>query len=269
MQLLEIVRADQTSAQTVMDLLSLAKTLNKVPLIVKDVPGFAANRLFVPYLMLSTFIVDLGLDPYRIDAVIKDFGMPMGPFRVADFTGIKTFHLVSQTLFANSPDSFYRSPLIELLLKDGREGIATRKGFYNYGNVKQGEEAPELQRYLEASRQIVLVRDADKGIEDISDTEIVEMIFFGVANEACKIVEDNVVTGTTALDVASVYGMGFPPYRGGIFFWADSKGPIYILNQLKKWSRKYGAIYKPSSHLETCAASNSPLGTIVSRSSRL
>ncbi|KAI5069874.1 hypothetical protein GOP47_0016175 [Adiantum capillus-veneris] len=81
MQLLEIVHADQTSAQTVMDLLSLAKTLNKVPLIVKDVPGFAANRLFVPYLMFSTFLVDLGLDPYHIDAVIKDFGMPMGPFR--------------------------------------------------------------------------------------------------------------------------------------------------------------------------------------------
>eukprot|EP00250_Pteridium_aquilinum_P020505 c24837_g1_i1 orf=425-2593(-) len=269
MQLFEIVQADHTSSQTVVDLLALAKKLKKIPLVVKSVHGFAANRLFVPYLMIATFLVDLGLDPYRIDEVVKEFGMPMGPFRVADLTGIKTFHLVSQGFFERSPDNFHKSPLIALLLKDNRQGKATKRGFYDYRDVGGGAKTPELRDYVEKSRQIAHVKGAHTNIQNISDAEIVEMIFLAVANEACKIMEDNVVTAPAALDLASVFGMGFPSYRGGIIFWADGLGPVYIFDQLKQWWRRYGDVYKPSSLLEECAAANRPLGRVSISPSKL
>jgi 3-hydroxyacyl-CoA dehydrogenase len=91
MPLLEIVKTEKTSPQTLIDLLGLAKAVEKIPLVVKSYPGFAVNRLFVPYLMTATLLVDLGLDLYRVDAVIKEFGMPMGPFRYHVCFGILLF----------------------------------------------------------------------------------------------------------------------------------------------------------------------------------
>lgn len=123
MQLFEIVRTEWTSAQIIADLLAFAKTLQKVPLVVKSSLGFAANRIYIPYILTSFFLVDIGLDPYHIDAVIKEFGMPMGPFRVTDLTGIKTLQLVSQLWHEKYPGRFHQSALIDLLVKDNRLGI--------------------------------------------------------------------------------------------------------------------------------------------------
>lgn len=269
MQLFEIVRTDQTSLQTVVDMLAFVKTLKKIPLVVKSSLGFAVNRLFVPYIMTATFLVDLGLDPYRIDAVVKDFGMPMGPFRVADFTGIKTFHLVSRLFHESSPKHFHKSPLIELLIEDNRLGNATNRGFYDYTDSGEEVKASELNEYVEKSRQLAQVKGAQDHIQTVSDAEIVEMVFFLVINEACRILEDNVVTELASLDIASVLGMGFPPYRGGIIFWADGLGTVYILDRLKQWWLLYGDVYKPSSLLETLAACNSPLGQFSIKTSKL
>lgn len=269
MQLFEIVRTEWTSAQIIADLLAFAKTLQKVPLVVKSSLGFAANRIYIPYILTSFFLVDIGLDPYHIDAVIKEFGMPMGPFRVTDLTGIKTLQLVSQLWHEKYPGRFHQSALIDLLVKDNRLGNVTRSGFYNYKESGEDLRAFELKEYIKKSQGLAELVGVGKHTLHIEDEQIIKMIFFPVINEACRILEEDIVTQPSALDIASILGMGFPAYRGGIIFWADNLGLSYILTQLKQWSKLYGNVYKPSLILERLVASKIPLGQFSLNSSRL
>jgi len=252
MRLLEIVRANKTSLQTIVDLLGLSKSLKKVPVVVKSSPGFAVNRVFFPYGMGAHFLADLGVDPYRIDAVIKSFGMPMGPFRMADLGGFQTGILVGKIWLQAYPDRVYASPLMTLLYNDKRLGESNGKGYYNYHGSRKEHPAPELNQYLDRSRSLAGLSPSHK-IAGITDQEITEMIFFPVINEACRVLEEKVVISSSDLDIASVLGMAFPAYRGGIAFWGDHIGAEYIFSKLLKWANMYGNFFKPSEALEKCA----------------
>ncbi|KAH9327690.1 hypothetical protein KI387_007868, partial [Taxus chinensis] len=252
MRLLEIVRSNETSLQVIVDLLGLAKSLQKVPVVVKSSPGFAVNRVFFPYGMGAHFLADLGIDPYRIDSIIKGFGMPMGPFRMADLGGLQTGTLVNKIWFQAYPDRVYASPLMPLLYNDNRLGESAGKGYYNYQGKRKEKPAPELKNYLEQSRKLAGLSSSDK-VTNITDQEIVEMIFFPVINEACRVLEEKVVINSSDLDIASVLGMAFPAYRGGIVFWADHIGADYVYSKLLKWESIHGNFYKPSNALEMCA----------------
>jgi enoyl-CoA hydratase/3-hydroxyacyl-CoA dehydrogenase len=252
MRLLEIVRTNKTSLQTIVDLLGLSKSLKKVPVVVKSSPGFAVNRVFFPYGMGAHFLADLGVDPYRIDAVIKSFGMPMGPFRMADLGGFQTGILVGKIWLQAYPDRVYASPLMTLLYNDKRLGESNGKGYYNYHGSRKEHPAPELNQYLDRSRSLAGLSPSHK-IAGITDQEITEMIFFPVINEACRVLEEKVVISSSDLDIASVLGMAFPAYRGGIAFWGDHIGAEYIFSKLLKWANMYGNFFKPSEALEKCA----------------
>ncbi|XVF66199.1 hypothetical protein PTKIN_Ptkin10aG0016400 [Pterospermum kingtungense] len=258
MPLLEIVRTKQTSPRIIVDLLDVGKKIKKTPIIVGNCTGFAVNRMFFPYTQAGLFLVEHGSDVYQIDQVITKFGMPVGPFRLADLVGFGVAIATGMQLVENFPERTYKSMLIPIMQEDNRAGETTGKGFYLYDNKRKANPDPELNKYIEKSRSISGVAVDPKFVK-LSEEEIVEMIFFPVVNEACRVLAEGIAVKAADLDIAAVMGMGFPPYRGGIMFWADSLGSKYIYSRLDKWSKMYGEFFKPCAFLAERAANGTPL----------
>uniref|UniRef100_A0A7N0T4X7 3-hydroxyacyl-CoA dehydrogenase n=1 Tax=Kalanchoe fedtschenkoi TaxID=63787 RepID=A0A7N0T4X7_KALFE len=249
MPLLEIVRTEKTSAQVILDLMTVGKIINKVPVVVGNCTGFAVNRTFFPYTQGAHILANLGVDVFRVDRVISAFGLPMGPFQLQDLAGYGVAVAVGKE-FANAfPDRTFKSPLVDLLIKDGRNGKNNGRGYYTY--KKGGKPQPDLSvlPIIQECQKITKLMPDGKPIS-ITDQEILEMILFPVVNEACRVLDEGVVVRASDLDIASVLGMSFPSHRGGIVFWADSVGVNHIYKSLKKWSEAYGSFYKPSKYLE-------------------
>ncbi|XP_043706405.1 peroxisomal fatty acid beta-oxidation multifunctional protein AIM1-like isoform X2 [Telopea speciosissima] len=249
MPLLEIVRTEKTSAQAILDLMAVGKFIKKVPVVVGNCIGFAVNRTFFPYSQGAHLLANLGVDVFRIDRVISNFGMPMGPFQLQDVAGYGVALAAGNVLITAFSDRSFKSPLVELLLKNGRNGKNNGKGYYIYEKGSKPKPDPSVLPIIEESRRLSNIMPVGKPIS-VSDQEILEMILFPVVNEACRVMDEGVVIRASDLDVASVLGMGFPAYRGGIVFWADSIGSKYIFTSLKKWSEVYGSFFKPSKFLE-------------------
>ncbi|KAI9193775.1 hypothetical protein LWI28_000115 [Acer negundo] len=262
MPLLEIVRTKRTSPQVIVDLLDIGRKIRKTPVVVGNCTGFAVNRMFFPYTQAGLLLVERGVDLYLIDRVITKFGMPMGPFRLADLVGFGVAIATGMQFVENFPERTYKSMLIPLMQEDKRAGESTRKGFYLYDDKRKAKPDPELKKYIEKARDIAGVA-VDPKVMKLSEKDIVEMIFFPVVNEACRVFAEGIAVKAADLDIASVMGMGFPPYRGGIMFWADSLGSKYIYSRLEEWSKLYGEFFKPCAFLAERAAKGAPLSAPV------
>ncbi|XP_009129069.1 peroxisomal fatty acid beta-oxidation multifunctional protein AIM1 [Brassica rapa] len=249
MTLLEIVRTENTSAQVILDLMALGKAIKKVPVVVGNCIGFAVNRTFFPYTQGAHMLVNLGVDLFRVDRVITSFGLPLGPFQLGDLAGHGIGMAVKEIYAKAYGDRMFRSPLTELLVKSGRNGKINGRGYYIYEKGSKPKPDPSVLSVVEESRKLTNIMPGGKPIS-VTDKEIVEMILFPVVNEACRVLDEGVVIRASDLDVASVLGMSFPSYRGGIIFWADTVGPKYIYERLKRLSETYGGFFKPSRYLE-------------------
>lgn len=266
MPLLEIVRTERTSAQVILDLMTVGKIIKKVPVVVGNCTGFAVNRAFFPYSQSARMLVSLGVDVFRIDSAIRSFGLPIGPFQLLDLAGYGVAAATSKEFDKAFPDRSFQSPLIDLLLKSGRNGKANGKGLYTYEKGSKPKPDPSVLPIIEECRRLSNIMPGGKPIS-VTEKEIVEMILFPVVNESCRVLEEGVVVRASDLDVASVLGMSFPSYRGGIVFWADTVGANYVYTSLKKWSQLYGNFFKPSRFLEERATKGIPLSAPVSSSS--
>ncbi|XP_022727847.1 glyoxysomal fatty acid beta-oxidation multifunctional protein MFP-a-like isoform X2 [Durio zibethinus] len=248
MPLLEIVRTEQTSPQVIVDLLAIAKKMRKIPVVVCNYTGFAINRMFFPYSQAALMLVEHGIDLYQIDQAATAFGMTMGPFRMIDSVGFEVVTALNVQLGKNFGERYRESKLISVMQEDNRAGETTRKGFYMYDSGSKFTPDPDIKKYINKASSISS-DSVDYELIKLSDEEIVEMILFPVVNEACCLLEDRIVVQASDLDVASVMGMGFPEYRGGIIFWADTLGSKYICSKLEKWSKTYGAFFNPCAYL--------------------
>ncbi|GLU09887.1 hypothetical protein SLE2022_267220 [Rubroshorea leprosula] len=224
MPLLEIVRTEKTSPQAILDLMTIGKTIKKVPVVV-------------------------GVDVFRIDRIISNFGFPMGPFQLQDLTGYGIALAAGKEIANAFPDRTFKSPLVELLVKNGRNGKNNGKGYYIYERGSKPKPDPSVLSIIEESRRLANIMPGGKPVS-VTDKEILEMILFPVVNEACRVLEEGMVVRASDLDIASVLGMSFPSYRGGIVFWADVIGPKHVYTSLKRWSEMYGSFFKPSRYLE-------------------
>ncbi|XP_004251613.1 peroxisomal fatty acid beta-oxidation multifunctional protein AIM1 [Solanum lycopersicum] len=266
MPLLEIIRTEKTSAQAILDLMAVGKTIKKVPVVVGNCTGFAVNRTFFPYAQSAQFLANLGVDVYRIDAQIINFGLPIGPFQLQDLAGYGVAIATGKEYSSAFPDRVFMSPLLDLLIKSGRNGKNNGKGYYIYKKGEKPRPDPSVLPIIEESRRLTNIMPGGKPIS-ITDQEIVEMILFPVVNEACRVLDEGVVVRASDLDVASVLGMSFPSYRGGIVFWGDTVGAGHIYKSLRKWSEVYGNFFKPSKFLEERAAKGIPLSAPAATSS--
>uniref|UniRef100_A0A5B7A497 Putative Enoyl-CoA hydratase/isomerase family n=1 Tax=Davidia involucrata TaxID=16924 RepID=A0A5B7A497_DAVIN len=266
MPLLEIVRTEKSSAQAILDLMTVGKIIKKVPVVVGNCTGFAVNRTFFPYTQGAHILANLGVDVFRIDRLVTSFGLPMGPFQLQDLAGYGVAIAVGKEFATAFPDRTFRSPLVELLVKSGRNGKNNGKGYYIYEKGSKPKPDLSVLPIIEESGRLANIMPGGKPIS-VTDQEIVEMILFPVVNEACRVMDEGVVVRASDLDIASVLGMSFPSYRGGIVFWADTVGPKHIYTSLKKWSELYGNFFKPSKFLEERATKGMPLSAPASSSS--
>jgi enoyl-CoA hydratase/3-hydroxyacyl-CoA dehydrogenase len=258
MQLFEIVRTPSTSAQAIVDTLGFSKQIKKMPVVVGNCTGFAVNRVFFPYTMAACMLVDLGLDPYRIDAVIaRQFGMPMGPFRLSDLVGADIGAHVGANIVETWPERVYITTLIPSLVAAKRLGEKSGAGFYKFEGRKAVPDPEGLAPFIAASRAKCPLR---KPAPAMSDADIIEFIFFPVVNEAARVIGEGIVAKPSDLDVAAVLGMGFPPFRGGVVKWADTVGVKRIHARLSEWAAAYGPFFAPSDFLTAAAKEGRPLG---------
>ncbi|XVF80602.1 hypothetical protein PTKIN_Ptkin15bG0087000 [Pterospermum kingtungense] len=258
MPLLEIVQTEKTSPQVIVDLLAIGKMMRKTPVVVRNYTGFAINWMFFPYSQAALMLVEHGVDLYQIDQAVTAFGMTMGPFRMIDFVGFEVVTEMNVQFSKNFGERCCKSKLISVMQEDDRAGKTTRKGFYMYDSESQFTPNPDIRKFVNKARSISGV-SVHYELMKLSDEEIVEMILFPVVNEACCLVQDRIVVKASDVDVASVMGMGFPEYRGGIIFWADTLGSKYICSKLEKWSKTYGAFFNPCAYLAEKASKSTSL----------
>jgi 3-hydroxyacyl-CoA dehydrogenase/enoyl-CoA hydratase/3-hydroxybutyryl-CoA epimerase len=239
MPLVEVIRGEHTSEETIIETAALAARMGKTPVIVKDVAGFLVNRLLGPYLDEAMRLFVNGVSPSRIDKLMLKFGMPMGPLRLLDEVGLDIAMHASESLEQAYGARMAPCPGISALASDQRLGIKTKRGFYDHS----GKGKPQLCDDL-ASFQ---TSDDCKGL---SDSDIVDRLILSMANEAARCMEENVTATQQELDLATVFGMGFAPFHGGLLRWAEKETHSEIIKRLEKIvaaediSRRAGGIEK-------------------------
>ena len=244
MKLVEVIRGEKTNDTTVATAVSYAKRLGKMPIVVGDGPGFLVNRLLFPYMNEALVLVSEGVPIKHIEKASKSFGMPLGPIELYDMVGIDTALYAGTTMYEAFPSRTALSPLLPALKKAGRLGNKTGKGFFNYENKKRkAEPDPDLQPILDT-----YVR----GEKTYSPDELQTRLFMPMLLEATRVLEEGLVRNVRDVDLGLIFGLGFPPFKGGLLFWADSLGPATIMEKLKPWE-ELGERFQPTPLLEQMA----------------
>jgi len=219
MPLVEVIAGEKTSSETLDKTCALAASWGKYPIIVADHPGFLINRCLMPYMSAALKLLESGQKPEHIDGVLKHFGMPMGAIELADRVGLDICHHVGAQLsdaFAHQdamPDWFDR------MVANGLLGEKSGKGFFVYDKGKQGELNPDLSKYLPHVVGKEKEFDADMSASKtgaMASSDIVDACLLPMLTEALQCLRDEVVEDPQHLDAAFVYGIGFPPFRGGL-----------------------------------------------------
>jgi len=239
MALLEIIRTDNTSPVMVSDMVKFSKKIGKIPVVVGNCVGFAANRMFFPYCQAAHFLIEHGVDPYRIDRVLEDFGMAMGVSKMMDLSGVDIFSHVEDQMRAQYPYC-YDGSLMKEMVSSGRLGQKKGAGMYRYdGKRNTFEDGHEAQMMVDKVRrrkkfQFAFWENA------LSDEDIVEICLFPVVNEAYRILAEQYAHKGSDLDIVSQMGYGFPKKRGGVHFWGTQLvGLKRVVSRLQEWSTKY------------------------------
>lgn len=254
MPLIEVIYGEKTSKETVATIVKLAKKLGKTPIVVKDVPGFLVNRILLTYLNESAYLLQDGFSIKKIDNEIEGFGMPMGPFVLADVVGIDVGVKVAESLEKGYGSRMKVAEILQELHKNHKNllGKKSNLGFYNYDkNGKITTQNLEIYKILDE------IKDSFKSFDgNINESEIIERCILTMINEASKCLEENVVKNAQYLDMAMIMGAGFPPFRGGVLRYADKLGLQNIVKKLQNFEIKYGERFAVSNLLISMAQNN-------------
>ena len=246
MRLLENVRASKTGVETVATVMKLGRTLGKQPVLAGLCPGFISNRILRVYFGQCDKLMFEGAYPDQIDKAIFDFGFAMGPFAVRDMAGLDIGY---QARKAQGGSNERRYILTDKLCDAGRRGLKTGAGYYNYEDGSRTPiPDPEVHAMIDALSK-------DLGIErrPIGDEEIVERIIIPMINEAANIVDEGIALRASDVDVTYVHGYGFPRYRGGLMFYADTLGLDKVLETMRRYQAEDGDAMAPAPLLEKLA----------------
>lgn len=235
MPLVEIIPGEKTSAETIATTVALTKKLGKTPIVVGNCAGFLVNRILMPYMNEAVLMLEEGVDLQRIDQLIKTFGMPMGPFILADEVGLDVAYKAAKVLEQAYGSRMKVAELTDTMFNKKILGKKEEKGFYLY-NRKSPEPNAEVRDLLSAPGM---------GNSLIDDKTIVARMIHLMINEAAMCLEEGVVKNAPYLDMAMIMGTGFPPFRGGILRYADDLGIPNVISKLKQLSLEYGKRFKP------------------------
>ena len=257
MRLLEVVRGAKTAKDVLATTLALGKKLKKVPVVSGVCDGFIGNRMMEKYGIQAWYLLDEGATPQQVDAAMKKFGLAMGPFTMYDMAGLDVGFAVRKRRVAERPDYAY-SRIVDRVCEAGRFGQKTGKGWYRYeAGDRTPRPDPEFEKMLADYRKEIGVTP-----RVISDEEIVERLIFSMVNEAAKILEEGIALRASDIDVVYMTGYGFPHYRGGPMFYADTVGLPKVLAAVEKFHQGYqGALWKPAPLLAKLAGEGKGFNT--------
>ena len=234
MKLLEIVRGAQTGKDVLATALALAKKIKKTGVVSGVCDGFIGNRMVEQYIRQAGFLLDEGALPQQVDAAIEQFGFAMGPFRMGDLAGNDVGWYIRKRRAVESPDVKY-SKTADLLCEQGRFGQKTGAGWYDY---QAGDRTPRPSPWVD---EMIVKHSQDLGVarRAISDEEIVERLVYALVNEGARILEEGIALRASDIDMVYLSGYGFPLFRGGPMFYADTVGLPAVLAAVEKYARGY------------------------------
>jgi 3-hydroxyacyl-CoA dehydrogenase/enoyl-CoA hydratase/3-hydroxybutyryl-CoA epimerase/3-hydroxyacyl-CoA dehydrogenase/enoyl-CoA hydratase/3-hydroxybutyryl-CoA epimerase/enoyl-CoA isomerase len=244
MQLVEVIRGEKTSDQTVATLVALGKRIGKTPIVVKDCPGFLVNRILFPYLNEALVMLEEGAAPRALDKAGTAFGMPMGPITLEDVVGLDTSLYAGTVVNTAFADRAVNTKVLDELVAAGRLGQKSGAGFYSYAKGPRGVDDAALPGLLAKVR---------KGNRELSAEEMTDRLFLPMLTEASRILEEGIVRDPGDVDMGLILGIGFPPFRGGILRWADDMGLPGVLEKLKHYE-SLGKRFHPTEQMRRLAA---------------
>jgi 3-hydroxyacyl-CoA dehydrogenase len=241
MRLLEIVRGTATAKEIIATAQSIGKKLGKVGVVVGNCRGFVGNRMMLPYIREAQLLVEEGATPAQVDQALYDFGMAMGIFAVDDLGGIDVLWRVRQE-WKHLEKPGMRQPLVhDKLYHMGRWGQKTGAGWYRYDQNRQPIADPEVEALIEST-----AREAGIKRRKISNQEIVERCIYSLINEGARILEEGYAQRAGDIDVIYLSGYGFPVYRGGPMWYAESVGLKKIRDRILEFRQSVGEWWEPA-----------------------
>ncbi len=237
MPLVEVIPSSHTSKKSINRVLEMLVSCGKTPIVVGDCAGFIVNRILLPYLNEAAYILEEGSSIEQIDKALKDFGMPMGPFILADTVGIDIGYKVTKILNEAYGERMAMAPILDRVYNDLKLlGVKSKKGFYIHkSDSKKINE--EVTKPYNLNREF-------------SEKQIVQRSIYIMINEASRCLEEGIVNSADVINFALITGTGFPPYKGGILNYANDVGLENVLTHLKDFHARYGIRFKPSKLLE-------------------
>jgi 3-hydroxyacyl-CoA dehydrogenase len=241
-KLLEIVRGAKTGKDVLATVMALSKKLRKTGVVSSVCDGFIGNRMIEQYLRQAGFLLEEGALPQQVDQAIEQFGFAMGPFRMSDLAGNDVGWMIRKRRSVENPGTAY-SKTADLLCEMGRFGQKSGAGWYDYpGADRKPVHSP-------AVGELIVRHSSDLGItrRDISDQEIVERLVYALVNEGARILEQGVAQRASDIDMVYLAGYGFPLFRGGPMFYADTIGLPKVVRAMEKYAQgRHGDAWKPA-----------------------
>ena len=246
MPLVEIITHDKVSEEVVRQMHAWSLAVKKTPIIVNDGPGFLVNRILTPFLGEAVCLLEEGLPLEQLDKAVLSFGMPMGPGRLLDEVGFDVAIHASMVIHEGLGERCKPSSLLTQFVRDGYLGKKNNKGFYHYD--EQGRQLginEELQKLCPHK------------MTKMSEEDIQTRLIFPMINEASYALQDKIAEHASTIDIGVIFGLGFPPFRGGVLKYADNIGLTKILAKLKELEVKVdGQRFKPSQYLQDMVMQN-------------
>lgn len=236
MPLAEIITHEKTSAKTIATTVAFAKKQGKTPIVVKDGAGFYVNRILAPYMNEAARLLLDGASVEAIDRALVKFGFPVGPIKLMDEVGIDIAAKVAPILADDLGDRFAPPAAFQKLLDDDRKGKKNSKGFYDYSGKSKGKSVDSsVYKVLDVSPK-----------DGMSDSEIAQRCVLMMLNEAAYCLDEGIIASARDGDIGAIFGIGFPPFRGGPFRYMDAQGVATIVSELQKLEQQQGERYKPA-----------------------
>ncbi|MBX3420878.1 MAG: enoyl-CoA hydratase/isomerase family protein [Pirellulaceae bacterium] len=247
MMLVEVIRGPQSSDATIASAVAHVKKLGKFPVVVQDGPGFLVNRLLFPYMNEALQLLAEGVPMDAIDKAAKKFGLPMGPLELHDMVGLDTALYAGGVMHDKLPERMIDTPILAAMVNAGRLGNKSGQGFYSYKNKKGKRTAdPAVQELLKPFIK-------SSGNQPSGDALTARLIL-PMLLEASDVLDAGLVRDARDVDLGLIYGIGFPPFKGGLLFWADRQGIGSIMKMLEPLAA-VGPRFAPTKYLKELAAS--------------
>ncbi|OPX55237.1 3-hydroxyacyl-CoA dehydrogenase / enoyl-CoA hydratase / 3-hydroxybutyryl-CoA epimerase / enoyl-CoA isomerase [Oceanospirillum multiglobuliferum] len=251
MPLVEVIRGEKTSEKAIAATVAYAKKMGKTPVVVNDCPGFLVNRILFPYFGGFMSLIEHGADFKRVDKVMEKFGWPMGPAYLLDVVGMDTAEHANNVMAAGFPDRMAREgeTALSVMFAANRLGQKNKQGFYLYEEDRKGRSVKVMDDSV-----YDLLKPLVKAERELTDDEIVARMMIPLCIETVRCLEDGIVATAAEADMGLIFGIGFPPFRGGALRYIDSIGLAAFCELADQYAPELGALYQPTEKMRAMAA---------------